>query len=145
MASVSTYLNFAGTTEQAFLFYKSIFGGEFLEQGIQRFSDMPATEGQPPLPPETANMVMHVGLPILGGHVLYATDAPESMGFTVVHGNAVHLNLDIDTREETERLFQALSQNGKITASLQDMFWGAYFGSVTDQFGINWMFHCAHK
>jgi len=73
------------------------------------------------------------------------TDTPESMGFSLTHGNNVYINLEPDTRAETERLFNALSINGKIEMPLQDMFWGAYFGSLTDQFGIQWMFNCTSK
>ncbi len=144
MARVSTYLNFPRTTEQAFLFYRSVFGGEF-NGPIRRFSETPAAPGQPPTPVADAQLVMHVELPILGGHVLMGTDAPESMGFTVVHGNSVHINLEPDTRAETERLFNGLAVGGKLDMPLQDMFWGAYFGSLTDVFGIRWMFNCMSK
>ena len=144
MARVSTYLNFARSTEKAFMFYRSVFGGDFSEP-IHRFSEIPATPGQPPLPESDKNLVMHVELPILGGHVLMGTDAPESMGFSLTQGNNVYINLEPDTRAETERLFNALSINGKIEMPLQDMFWGAYFGSLTDQFGIHWMFNCPSK
>ena len=144
MARVSTYLNFARSTEKAFMFYRSVFGGDFSEP-IHRFSEIPATPGQPPLPESDKNLVMHVELPILGGHVLMGTDAPESMGFSLTQGNHVYINLEPDTRAETERLFNALSINGKIEMPLQDMFWGAYFGSLTDQFGIHWMFNCPSK
>jgi len=144
MARVSTYLNFARSTEKAFMFYRSVFGGDFSEP-IHRFSEIPATPGQPPLPESDKNLVMHVELPILGGHVLMGTDAPESMGFSLTQGNNVYINLEPDTRAETERLFNALSTNGKIEMPLQDMFWGAYFGSLTDQFGIHWMFNCPSK
>lgn len=144
MARVSTYLNFNGNTEQAFEFYRSVFGGEFTG-GIHRFKDIPATPGQPPMPADTANMVMHVELTLLGGHVLMGTDAPESMGFAVNAGNNVHINLEPDTRAEADRLFAALAAGGKVDMALQDMFWGAYFGSLTDQFGIHWMVNCASK
>jgi len=144
MARVSTYLNFANQTEEAFLFYQSIFGGEFIG-GINRFGEMPPTEGMPPLPEKDKNLVLHMALPILGGFVLMGSDAPESMGFNVNYGNNVHINLETDTREETDRLFHALSDGGKITMPLQDMFWGDYFGSCTDKFGVQWMVNCASK
>jgi uncharacterized glyoxalase superfamily protein PhnB len=86
-------------------------------------------------------LIIHAELPILGGHILMATDAAESMGLTVEYGNNMHINLESDSKEETKRLFTALSAGGKVTMQLQDMFWGAYFGSCTDQFGINWMFN----
>src|SRR6516162_5205478 len=144
MARVSTYLNFPRSTEQAFLFYKSVFGGEFIAP-IHRFRDIPAQPGQPPLAEADRNLVMHVELPILGGHVLMGTDAPESMGFTLIQGNSVFINLEPDTRAETERLFEALSDGGKIEMPLQEMFWGGYFGSLADRFGVRWMFNCASK
>lgn len=145
MASVSTYLNFTRNTEEAFNFYKSVFGGEFSGEGIVRFSTIPPQEGQPPMKEEDKNLVMHVGLPILGGHVLMGTDAPESMGFHVKPGNNVYINLEPDTREETDRLFKELSEGGKVEMPLQEMFWGDYFGSCVDKFGVQWMFNCASK
>jgi PhnB protein len=145
MARVSTYLNFSSKTEEAFNFYKSVFGGEFGGNGIARFGDMPPMEGNPPLSESDKNLVMHIELPILGGHVLMGTDAPESMGFQVNTGNNVHINLEPDTRAETKKLFDGLSSGGKVTMELQDMFWGAYFGSCTDKYGIQWMFNCAEK
>ncbi|MBL7806393.1 MAG: VOC family protein [Saprospiraceae bacterium] len=145
MARVSTYLNFASNTEQAFLFYKSVFGGEF-QGDISRFGDIPPQEGAPALPEADKNLVMHIALPILGGaHVLMGTDAPESMGFKVNMGNNVYINLEPDTRTETQRLFKALSDGGKVEMELQDMFWGALYGSCTDKFGVQWMFNCEEK
>lgn len=144
MASVSTYLNFAGNTEEAFNFYKSVFGGEF-EGGIHRMGEVPQQPGQPELSEADKNMVMHVSLPILGGHLLMGTDAPESMGFKVTFGNNIYINLQPDTRAETDRLFAALSEGGKVEMSLQEMFWGDYFGSCTDKYGVQWMFNCASK
>ena len=76
---------------------------------------------------------------------LMGTDAPESMGFKVIHGNGTHINLEPDTRADTGRLFNALAVGAKVDMPLQDMFWGAYFGSLTDQFGIRWMFNCSNK
>lgn len=144
MASVSTYLNFPRSTEEAFNFYRSVFGGEF-EGGIRRFSEVSPQEGQPPLSDEDKNLVMHVSLPILAGHRLMGTDAPESMGFKVNFGNNVYINLEPDTRTETDRLFAALSAGGKVEMPMQEMFWGDYFGSCTDKFGVNWMFNCSSK
>jgi PhnB protein len=142
MARVSTYLNFPRQTEEAFLFYQSVFGGEFGNDGIARFSDIPPFEGMPPIAEEDKNLVMHIELPILGGHILMATDAPETMGFNVIPGNNMNINLEPDSREETKRLFDALSSGGTITMELGDMFWGAYSGSCVDKFGVNWMFNC---
>ena len=144
MASVSTYLNFPRQTEEAFNFYKSVFGGEF-NNGIARFSEVPPQEGAPEMPEADKNLVMHIELPILGGHVLMGTDAPESMGFTVNFGNNVYIMLQPDSREETKKLFDALSVGGKVTMELQDMFWGDYYGSCTDKYGVQWMFDFSKK
>jgi PhnB protein len=144
MARVTTYLNFPGNTEEAFLFYKGVFKTEFAGP-IMRFGDGPPPPGQPALAPALAKMVMHVALPILGGHVLMGTDAPESMGFKLHPGNNVYINLEPDTRAETDRLFAALGEGGKVESPVQDMFWGAYWGTLTDRFGIHWMFNCAEK
>lgn len=144
MAKVSTYLNFPNKTEEAFTFYQSVFGGEFIG-GIMRFSDIPPSDEMPPLAEADKNLVMHIVLPILGGHQLMGTDAPESMGFRVNFGNNVYLNLEPDTRAETKRLFNALSEGGTVEQELQDMFWGDYYGSCKDKFGVQWMFNCAEK
>lgn len=144
MASVSIYLNFPRQTEEAFLFYQSVFGTKF-QGAMARFGEIPATEGMPPLPEEDKNLVMHVALPILGGFVLMGTDAPESCGLNVTVGNNVYINLQPDTRTETRRLFQALSAGGKVEQELQDMFWGEYYGSCKDKYGIQWMFNCPEK
>jgi PhnB protein len=145
MARVCTYLNFPRNTEEAFIFYKSVFGGEFTRGGIARFKDNPPNDKAPPLAEADKNLVMHIELPILGGHMLMGTDAPESMGFTVNFGNNIHINLEPDTREETKELFEALSKGGKITMDLQDMFWGSYYGSCIDKYGIQWMFNFTEK
>lgn len=144
MASVSTYLNFTRSTEQAFLFYRSVFRSDFLGE-IHRFKDVPPCPGQPPFPEEDSNLVMHAALPILGGHLLMGTDAPESMGFKLVQGNSVYINLQPDSRAETTRLFEALAAGGKVDQPLQEMFWGDFFGTLTDKFGVQWMFNCSSK
>lgn len=144
MAKVSTYLNFRRETLEAFNFYKSVFGGEF--QGkVSRFGDIPPSEDMPPLPEEDKDLVMNIALPILGGHLLMGTDAPESMGFRVSFGNNVYITLHPDSRAETKRLFDALSEGGKVEQELQDMFWGDYYGSLRDKYGVQWMFNCDEK
>ena len=137
MARVTTYLNFSRNTEDAFNFYKSVFGGEFSGSGVSRFGDIPTQEGMPPLSEEDKNLIMHVELPILGGHLLMATDAPETMGFHVNAGNNVHINLEPDTKAETKRLFGALSAGGQITMELQDMFWEPITGVVPTSLEFN--------
>lgn len=142
MARVSTYLNFPRSTEAAFDFYRSVFGTEF-SSPIMRFGDIPAQPGQPPLAEADKNLVMHIELPILAGHVLMGTDAPESMGFKLTQGNTVTINLEPDTRAETDKLFAALAAGGSADMPLSEQFWGAYFGILVDKFGIRWMFNCA--
>lgn len=144
MARTNTYLNFTGRTEEAFNFYRVVFGTEF-SMPIQRMSDAPAGPGMPPLSDAEKKLVMHVELPIVGGHILMGTDALESMGHKVVVGTNVSISLEPDTREETTRLFRALADGGKVTMELQDMFWGAYYGAVTDKFGVQWMVNCTAK
>jgi PhnB protein len=145
MASVSTYLNFARNTEEAFRFYKSVFGTEFVDNKINRFGDMPAQPGAPTLPDADKSLVSHVALPILGGHVLMGTDAPESMGFKLKPGNNMYIMLEPDTRADTDRLFKALGEGGTVEMPLQEMFWGDYYGSLKDRFGAQWMFNCRSK
>lgn len=142
MAKVSTYLNFSRNTEEAFNFYKSVFGGEFLGMGIARLGDVPPQEGMPPIAEEDKNLIMHISLETIGGHVIMGTDAPESMGFKMNFGNNLYINLEPDSKEETQKLFDGLSAGGKVTMNLQPMFWGALYGSCTDKFGVQWMFNC---
>jgi PhnB protein len=144
MAKVSTYLNFPRCTEEAFNFYKRVFKSEFAGP-VLRFSEIPASVALPPLPEEDKNLVMHAALPILGGHMLMGTDAPESMGFKLTSGNNVYINLEPDTRDETRRLFNALSEAGTIEQELKDMFWGDFYWSCKDKFGVQWMFVCGEK
>jgi len=144
MPTVGTYLNFNRKTEEAFGFYKSVFGGEF-SGGISRFRDIPSSESNPPLPDADNNLVMHVALPILGGHLLMGSDAPESLGFKVNFGNNVIISLQPDTREDTKKLFNDLSEGGNVEMELQDMFWGDYYGTCTDKYGVRWMFNCSEK
>ena len=144
MARVTTYLNFTRNTEEAFNFYKSVFGGDFVG-GIRRFGDRQLSGDAPPLDEADKKLVMHIELAILGGHVLMGADAPASMGFSLNMGNNIYINLEPDTREETKRLFDKLSAGGKIEMELQDMFWGGYYGSCRDKFGVQWMLNCVLK
>lgn len=144
MARVSTYLNFMGQTEAAFEFYRLVFKSEF-EGQLQRIKDTPADPTGPKLSEAELNMVMHVSLPILGGHRLMGTDMLPSMGHQLVRGNSISINLEPDTKAETDRLFAALSEGGTVEMPLTNMFWGAYFGSLTDKFGVQWMFNCVEK
>jgi len=144
MARVSTHLNFSGKTEEAFNFYKSVFGGEFGGKGIARFSDIPEGVGLP-IPDEDKNMIMHIELEIMGGHVLMGADAPQSMGYKLNPGNNVFIVLEPDSRAMTQKLFDDLSSEGAVSMKLQDTFWGAYYGSCTDKYGIQWMFNCVES
>jgi PhnB protein len=144
VARTSTYLNFDRSTEAAFTFYRSVFGTEFVN-GIARHRDVPVPEGQAGPSEEDKDLVINVQLPILGGHLLMGTDAPESMGFKVNQGNNVYICLDPDTRAEADSLFAALSAGGKMEMPLMEMFWGDYFGSLVDKFGVQWMINCTSK
>jgi PhnB protein len=141
MARTSTYLNFARNTEEVFNFYGSVFGTA--PTGLMRFGEMPAQDGAPSLPDADKNLLVHIELEILGGHVLMGTDAPESMGFSLTAGNTLHLNLEPDTLADAQRLFGALSDGGKVGMPLAPMFWGGVFGSLTDRYGTHWMINCA--
>lgn len=131
---INPYLNFNGNTEEAFNFYKSIFGGEFVM--VMRFGDNPDAGN---VQPGTENMIMHIALPV-GNNILMGTDATDMMGFKLSFGNNIYLTLSPDSREQTDELFAKLSEGGRVDHPLQDMFWGAYFGTATDKFGIQWMF-----
>ena len=138
MSRVSTYLNFQGKTEEAFQFYRRIFGTEYTGQ-LMRFGDMPPPPGAPPMSDADKKKIVHIELPILGGHVLMATDVLESMGQSVKIGNNTTINLELDTKAEADRLYAALSEGGKAEMPMADQFWGDYFGSLVDRFGVQWM------
>lgn len=145
MAKVSVYLNFDRNTEEAFNYYKQVFGTEF-QAPIARMGEVPPQEGVPAISEEDKNLVMHVALPIFGEFVLMGSDAPESIGFKkIVMGNNVFINLEPDTRSEADSLFAALSLEGTVDMPMQEMFWGDYFGSCIDKFGVCWMFNCSSK
>ncbi len=144
MARTSTYLNFERSTEEAFTFYKSVFGTEFVG-GISRHGDVPMPEGQPAISDADKQLVINVQLPILGGHLLMGTDIPESMSVALTQGNNVYICLHPDTRAEADRLFAALSAGGTVQQPLQEMFWGDYFGTLVDRFGVQWMINCTSQ
>ncbi len=135
MTKLNAYLNFPGNTEEAFNFYKSVFGGEF--SSLVRFKDMPMQGEKTPKGVE--NMIMHVALPVSPDHVLMASDAPESMGFKVVQGNNFYIMIQPDRKEEADRIFKALSAGGTVEMAMADQPWGDYYGSFKDKFGIGWM------
>src|SRR3989344_6753033 len=131
---VNPYLNFPGNSEEAMKFYESVFGGKLTK--IIRFKDMPM-QGQK-IPKGCEDMIMHVGLPI-GEQMLMATDAPKEMGFDVNFGNHLHISLSPVSKDEADRLFEALSVGGEIEMPIGDQAWGDYFGSFKDKFGVGWM------
>jgi PhnB protein len=131
--AMNPYLNFDGNSEEAFNFYKSVFGGDFAV--VMRFGDNPQC-GE--MAEEDKNRIMHIALPIDGGGMLMATDALESMGQKLNVGNNFYISLSPPTREDADRIFNGLSDGGKVEMPMADMFWG-YFGSFTDKFGVQWM------
>ena len=134
MAAVNVYLNFMGNTEEAFNFYKSVFGGEF--SMFQRFSDTPVAAQ---MPEGDRSKIMHVTLPVGNGTVIMGTDALESQGHTLTTGTNFSIAIAPDTLEEGQKLFNGLAEGGKVGMPMEKMFWGAYFGQLTDKFGIQWM------
>lgn len=136
MTRVSTYLNFQGQTEEAFSSYAKIFGTEVTM--LSRYSDTPSA-GPPGIPEDERQLVMHAELPIAGGHLLMATDMLRSMGHQTRIGNNTTLCLDVDSRDEADRLFEALSEGGSEGSPMADMPWGSYWGVTLDRYGIRWM------
>jgi PhnB protein len=134
MAILNPYINFPGTAEEAFNFYKSIFGGEF--SVIQRFKD---TMEAGTLSAEDGEKLMHISLPIGNGNVLMATDALDATGHKFIPGNNFYLSLAANSEAEADKLFYGLSEGGTVTQPLAKMFWGAYFGMWNDKFGVQWM------
>jgi PhnB protein len=132
---VQSYLNFAGNAEEAFTFYRSVFGGEFAS--VVRFKDMPM-EGVT-IPEGDQDKMMHIALPLGEDSVLMASDALESMGQQVTQGNNLYISVHPDSREEADRIFNGLSQGADIEMPMGDQVWGDYFGSLRDKFGIGWM------
>ena len=133
MKTINPYLNFNGNCEEAFTFYKSVFGTDFIV--IQRFKDLPP---EVPSPVGSDENIMHVSLPVGKQNILMGCDVPAAMGRTTI-GNNFHVSISTESEEETTMLFTALSTGGKITMPLDKTFWGSYFGMCTDKFGIQWM------
>lgn len=123
MARTSIYLNFQGKTEEAFIFYKSIIGGDFIGEVAR----------------SEKNTIIHIELKLLGDLVLMGSDSPESVNY----GNNIYINLEPDSKAEADRLFDGLSVGGKIETLMQDVFWGAYYGSCVDKYGVRWMINFA--
>ncbi len=128
------YLNFDGQAEEAMTFYQSILGGEF-EGGISRFGEAPGMD----LPEEEKNRVMHISLKIADGLKIMASDTSPSMGHIWIKGNHNHVSINVDSKDQGQRIFSQLSEGGSVEMDYQKTFWGAYFGSFEDKFGIGWM------
>ncbi|WP_339662686.1 VOC family protein [uncultured Polaribacter sp.] len=134
MAQINPYINFNGNAEEAFLFYKSVFGGEF--KMMMRFGDMPNPEF--PIPEAENNKIMHIALPI-GNNILMGNDVPSFMGVVNENENRSKISISAESREEAEKLFNGLSAGGKIEMPLENSQWGSYFGMFRDKYGIEWM------
>ncbi len=133
---INPYVNFGNQAEEAFRFYEKALGGKLTE--IHRFGSMPPQEGFE-LSPEQKNLVMHVGLELPDGQMIMASDMIAGMGPERVVGNNISISVHPDSKQDADRIFNALAQGGTITMPLEDQFWGDYFGGLIDRFGINWM------
>ncbi len=143
MTSINVYLTFNGNCREAFDFYKSVFGGEFSYAGI--FGEMPPQEGMPPMSESMKNQLMHIALPISKETILMGSDAGDEWGPKITVGNNFSISVNTDTTAEADRIFHALSNGGSVTMPMARQFWDAYFGMLTDKFGINWMVSCEVK
>ena len=140
MAKFNPYLIFQGNAEEAFNFYKSVFGGEFA--AMSRFGDTPEA-GK--IAEADKKKIMHVALPLGGDTVLMGSDTIEGMGHKLQVGNNFYISVNIDSRKDADKMFNALSTGGKAEMPMADTFWGDYFGMCEDRFNIHWMisFHKA--
>ena len=134
MAQINPHINFNGNAEEAFNFYKSVFGGEFSK--IMRFKELSSPEF--PVAENDANKIMHIALPI-GKNILMANDVPESMGRTNENENRSKISISAESKEEADKLFNGLSEDGKIEMPIADSPWGSYFGMFRDKYGIEWI------
>lgn len=137
MATVNIYLTFDGNCEDAFRFYQSVFGGVFTH--INRFNEMPENEGSEPLSEKDGNKIMHITLPISEETCLMGSDSIGEWTSNLVRGNNFAISINTESISEANKLFEGLSDGGKVTMPMEETFWGAYFGMFTDKFGINWM------
>ncbi len=142
MTTINPYLTFNGNCEEAFNFYKSVFGGEFPYVG--KFKDMPDNPNYP-VPEADREKIMHISLPISKETVLMGSDTSEAFGKSTIEGNNFSISINTDSVEEVTRIFNELSAGGKIKMPLEKTFWQAYFGMFVDKFGIHWMVNCELK
>lgn len=138
MASVATYLNFDGTCEEAFAFYRDAFGGEYTDDPMY-MRDMPPEPGQPPLAEGEGDRVMHMALDIVAGHRLMGSDILPSMGHVLTPGNAMYVTITLDDEDSARELFAKLSEGGRVTMEPTPMFWGDLYSDFMDRYGIQWM------
>jgi PhnB protein len=136
MAQINPYLTFLGNCEEAFNFYKSIFGGEFTYVG--RFGDIPSDE-EIQIPEEAKNKIMHISLPISKETMMMGSDTGGEWAPQTIIGNNISISITAGSKEDADKLFGSLSAGGKITMPIASTFWGDYFGMFTDKFQINWM------
>lgn len=138
MTSINPYLTFDGSCQEAFDFYRSVFGGEY--SSMQRFSEGPP---EMPIAPEDADKVMHVSLPLADGQVLMGSDQPAGRG-GVNAGNTISISIGPDSADEGRRIFEALAAGGTVVMPYETQFWGADYGMCIDRFGIGWMVNYEH-
>lgn len=143
MTQVNIYLNFAGNTLEAFEFYKNIFWRSFTH--LQKFKDVPHLSELSTMTPQEQEGIMHIELPLGENMILMGTDIVCSMGQKLEMGNNFSISLQVESKQDAQNYFQKLSANGKITVPIQDMFWNAYYGACTDQYGIQWMINHQYK
>lgn len=145
MATINPYLDFNGKAEEAFNFYKSVFGGEFAS--VMRWKDMAGAEGceEVKLAESELEKIMHIALPIGDKTILMASDGIEASGLQHIPGNNFSIAVGADSKEELKKLFNGMAEGGTVTMPLADTFWGAYFGMCTDKFGIQWLFNYDYK
>lgn len=137
MKTANVYLNFLGNCEEAFNFYKSVFNVDFGYLG--RFKDMPKQDGIPELPQELADKIMHISLPISKETIIMGSDTGGEWASQFKQGSNFSISINTDDKEEADKLFIDLSVGGNVVMPMNETFWGDYFGSLTDKFGINWM------
>ena len=135
MAQLNPYIHFNGNAEEAFTFYKSVFGGNFAM--LTRFKDMPITEH--PIADSEANKIMHIALPIGNNSVLMGSDTPEFMGKHNENETRTKISISAESVEEADTIFNGLAVDGNVEMPIQNSPWGSYFGMLRDKFGIEWM------
>lgn len=142
MATLSPYINFRGNCEEAFNFYKSVFGGDFAM--VSRYKDMPVTEGAH-MSEMDGEKIMHISIPISKETVLMGSDIGGEWAKHSVEGNNIQISINTQSEEEAKKIFNGLSAGGRVNMPLEKTFWGALFGMFTDKFGINWMVNYDYK